>query len=32
MIGDSLVDMEFARNVGMTAILIDSAGADKAGR
>jgi D-glycero-D-manno-heptose 1,7-bisphosphate phosphatase len=26
MIGDSLVDIEFARGVGMTAILIDSAG------
>lgn len=26
MIGDSLVDIEFARRVGMTAILIDSAG------
>jgi phosphoglycolate phosphatase-like HAD superfamily hydrolase len=26
MIGDSLVDIDFARRVGMTAILIDSAG------
>jgi D-glycero-D-manno-heptose 1,7-bisphosphate phosphatase len=26
MIGDSLVDIEFARRVGMTAILIDNAG------
>lgn len=29
MIGDSLVDIEFARRLGMTAILIDAIGADR---
>lgn len=31
MIGDSLVDIEFARHVGMTALLIDSAGPPRPG-